>query len=182
MEIKSTTKVQNHSNALTIAEFILLFLLGSLAIVLHARLRIPLHLPGRHGIEFMLLLLAGRSISTFRFATSLSSLGVASMLMIPVLGFKDPFMLGIFVLPGIIIDLFYNSLPKIKDNIWILALVSGIAYAIIPITRILISVSTGYIYESFLGGFMYPFIMHFIFGFIGGLAGSSLVKAVKRKR
>jgi hypothetical protein len=182
MEIKSTTTVQKHSFALTIAEFILLFLLGSLAIVLHARLRIPLHLPGRHGIEFMMLLMIGRSISSFRFATSLSSLGVASMLVIPILGFKDPFMLGIFILPGIIIDLFYNNLPKIKNNIWLLALISGIAYAVIPVARLLISVSTGYLYESFLGGFMYPLAMHFLFGFIGGLGGSSLVKAVRRKR
>ena len=181
MEIKSTTTVQHRSSALTIAEFILLFLLGAFAIVLHARLRIPLHLPGRHGIEFMMLLLIGRSISSFRFASSLSSLGVASMLFIPILGFKDPFILVVFILPGMLIDLFYNTLPKIKNNIWLLALIAGIAYALIPIARLLISISTGYLYESFLGGFMYPLAMHFVFGFMGGLGGISLMKAIKRK-
>ncbi len=171
---------KNRSLSLTIAEFVLLFLLGAMAIVLHARLRIPLHLPGRHGIEFMMLLLIGRNISKFRFATSLSSLGVASMLVIPMLGFKDPFMSVVFILPGLAIDLFYNAFPKINKNIWFLALAAGIAYALIPISRLIISLSTGFMYESMLGGFVYPLATHFGFGFIGGLGGSALVKAVKK--
>ncbi|MFZ4741479.1 MAG: hypothetical protein ACOYLE_09990 [Bacteroidales bacterium] len=177
-----TIAIQKRTFALTIAEFMLLFLLGATAIVLHSKLRIPLHLPGRHGIEFMLLLLIGRNISSFRFASSFSSFGVASMLVIPMLGFKDPFMLVIFILPGITIDLFYNTFPKINKNIWLLALAAGFAYALIPISRLIISLSTGFMYESFLGGFLYPLATHFVFGFIGGLGGTALVKAIKNRK
>ncbi|NVN95129.1 MAG: hypothetical protein HXX18_07600 [Bacteroidetes bacterium] len=178
----TTIASEKRSLSLTIAEFILLFLLGAMAIVLHARLRIPLRLPGRHGIEFMMLLLIGRNISKFRFASSFSSLGVASMLVIPMLGFKDPFMSVVFILPGIAIDSFYNVFPKINKNIWFLALAAGIAYALIPISRLLISLSTGFVYESLLGSFFYPLATHFVFGFIGGLGGSALVKAFNKKK
>ncbi|MFZ4398990.1 MAG: hypothetical protein ACOYO1_03060 [Bacteroidales bacterium] len=178
----SSTTFQRKTFALTLAEFIFLFLLGAMAIVLHSRLRIPLHLPGRHGIEFMMLIIIGRSFSSFRFASSFSSLGVASMLIIPILGFKDPFVSIVFILPGFAVDLFYNSFPKFNKNIWALALASGFAYALIPVSRLVISLSTGYLYESFLGGFLYPLATHFIFGFIGGLGGSSLIKAFKKKK
>jgi hypothetical protein len=177
-----TIAIQKRTFALTIAEFMLLFLLGATAIVLHSKLRIPLHLPGRHGIEFMLLLLIGRNISSFRFACSFSSLGVASMLVIPMLGFKDPYMSVVFILPGIATDLFYNAFPKINKNIWLLALAAGFAYALIPVSRLIISLSTGFMYESLLGGFLYPLATHFIFGFIGGLGGSALVKAFNKKK
>jgi len=180
--MNTSTITQKKTLALTIAEFIFLFLLGATAIVLHSKLRIPLHIPGRHGIEFMLLLLIGRSVSSFRFAVSISSLGVAAMLLVPMLGFRDPFMAVTFILPGIAIDLLYNIFPKIHKNIWLLALAAGFAYALIPISRLLISLSTGYMYASFLGGFLYPLATHFVFGFTGGLGGSALVKAFKRKK
>jgi hypothetical protein len=180
MNIKSIS--QKRSLALSIAEFIFLFLLGATAIVLHSKLRIPLHLPGRHGIEFMMLLLIGRSVSSFRYASSISTLGVSAMLVVPMLGFTDPFVAVNFILPGIAIDLCYNIFPKIHKNIWLLALSAGIAYALIPISRLLISLSTGYMYASFLGGFLYPLATHFGFGFIGGLGGSALVKAVSKRK
>ncbi len=177
-----TVTVKKQTLSLTIAEFMLLFLLGAMAIVLHSKLRIPLHLPGRHGIEFMMLLLIGRNISSFRFASSFSSLGVASILVVPMLGFKDPFMSVVFILPGIAIDLFYNAFPKINKNIWLLALAAGFAYALIPVSRLIISLSTGFMYESFVGGFLYPLATHFVFGFIGGLGGTALVKAITKRK
>jgi len=177
-----TTISQKRNLSISIAETIFLFLLGAIAIVFHSKLRIPLHLPGRHGIEFMMLLLIGRSFSSFRFAASISSLGVAAMLVVPVLGFKDPFIAISLILPGLLMDLFYNIFPKLNKNIWMLALAAGLAYALIPISRLLISFSTGYMYASFLGGFLYPLATHFGFGFIGGLGGSALVKAVRKRK
>jgi hypothetical protein len=182
MELKSTLITQKQSIGLSIAEFLLMFLLGAMAIVLHARLRIPLHLPGRHGIEFMMLLLIGRNVTHFRFSGLYASLGIASMLFVPVLGFKDPFMMVVFILPGIAIDVFYNAFPKINKNIWMLALASGIAYALIPVSRMIISMFTGFMYESLLTGLMYPLFTHFSFGFIGGMGGTALVKAFRKKK
>ncbi|MEI6694684.1 MAG: hypothetical protein WCO13_01345 [Bacteroidota bacterium] len=177
----STAIVQKKSLALTIAEYVFLFLLGATAIVLHSKLRIPLHLPGRHGIEFMMLLLIGRNLSSSRFASSLSSLGVAAMLIVPILGFRDPLTSLAFILPGFAIDIFYNVFPKLNKNTWLLALAAGFAYALIPITRLLISFSTGFMFESLLGGFIYPLTTHFAFGFIGGLSGSAIMKTIKKR-
>lgn len=182
MNSNTILSTDKQSIGISIAEFLLLFLLGAMAIVLHARLRIPLHLPGRHGIEFMMLLLIGRNVTHFRFSGLYSSLGVASMLMIPVLGFKDPFMLAIFILPGIAIDIFYNVFPRLNKKIWMLALASGFAYSLIPVSRLLISLFTGYMYESLLTGLLFPFFTHFAFGFIGGLGGTALVKVFKKNK
>jgi len=182
MDTNDKIFIQEKSISNNIAAFLLMFLLGAMAIVLHARLRIPLHLPGRHGIEFMMLLMIGRSLTQFRFSGLYASMGVASMLMIPVLGFKDPFMMVVFILPGIAIDVFYNVFPRLNKKIWMLALASGAAYALIPLSRMIISMFTGYFYTSLLSGLLFPFLTHFAFGFIGGLGGSALIKAFKKNK
>jgi hypothetical protein len=71
-----------------------------------------------------------------------------------------------------------NATPRI----WMLALASGIAYALIPVSRMIISMFTGFMYESLLTGLMYPLFTHFSFGFIGGMGGTALVKAFRKKK
>ena len=70
-----------------ILEGLLMTVLGMIAILLHARLKYPLSIPGHHGLEFMAILMAGRTLSKSRLATTYSSLGIGLMLFFPVFGF-----------------------------------------------------------------------------------------------
>ena len=88
--------------AADITEFILLAGIGAAGVLLHSYLRMPLKLPGHHGVIYMALLLSGRLISNKKFASSYSSIGAAAMLLIP-LGFKDPFYSNDLFISG-----FYN--------------------------------------------------------------------------
>ena len=157
----------------------LLFLLGigAVAILLHARLRTPLNIPGHHGIEFMGLLLLGRMTSNLRFASTISSLGIGLLLMFPVFGFSDPMMGFNYMLPGLFLDVFYQLGGQQRKNIWFLAIVAGLSYITIPFSRLLISSSTGYLYGAFIKhGFITPFITYLLFGLSGGLLGTGVSK------
>lgn len=165
---------------LTVLEILLLTLIGAVGVVLHAKFRFPLRLPGHWGIVFMALLFSGRFFSKKPYASSLSSIGAVAMLMLP-LGFKDPFMPILYILPGFIVDVFYHVFSTKNHRVVLVALLSGLAYMTIPIVRLFISMSTGILYGSFVTGFLYPLMMHFVFGAAGGLVALGLYKLIKRK-
>lgn len=157
------------------------FLIGAVAITLHAKFRIPLKLPGHHGVIFMFLILVGRNLSRFKFASSISALGIAGMLFIPFLGFSDPFMTAVVILPCVCIDVCYHLFSQSISKLWFWALVAGVAYSLIPIMRLIITFFTGFPNHSLFGGFAYPFFSHFVFGLIGGFLGAGIVFALRKK-
>jgi hypothetical protein len=161
------------------AEYLVLFGIGIIAIMLHARLRTPLNIPGHHGLEFMAILMAGRTASRIPWASSISSLGIGFILLFPLFGFKDPFMGINYMLPGFIIDIFYNLSRQFKWQLFIMAFVAGIAYFTIPLSRLFISAFVGYPYSSFIKyGYIIPMISFFAFGMAGGFVGTGLTQAV----
>jgi len=163
-------------------EYVVLFGLGILAILLHARLRTPLSIPGHHGIEFMAILMAGRVASNIKWASSISSLGIGFILLFPVFGFNDPFMGFNYMLPGIILDVYYNLIRQFKWQLLILSLIGGFAYFTIPLSRLFIHAFTGYPYGSFVKfGYFIPFVNYFLFGLAGGFFGSGITLAIKSK-
>ncbi|MEI6764353.1 MAG: hypothetical protein WCM76_01855 [Bacteroidota bacterium] len=179
---RTLSKVSANSTLTVIAEALLLMLFGALAAVIHARFRVPLRLPGHHGIEFMTIFMFCRQASRFNMATSLSSLGAGMILMIPVLGFKDPFMAFVFFVPGVLLDLLFMAFRRINSNILISGLIAGISYASIPLCREVISLVLGIPYGSLLSGIIYPTATHFIFGFIGGSLGAGVYKLASQKK
>ena len=58
-EKKSLSGLRSKTN-LSAVEALLMLGLGAAAVVLHQTLRAPLNLPGRHGLEWMALLVIGR--------------------------------------------------------------------------------------------------------------------------
>jgi hypothetical protein len=165
----------------TVVEVLFLAFIGALAIVMRAKLRIPLNMPGHHGFEVMALLLIGRRISKISFASSISTLVAAVFIMLPFMGFKDPFLPLIYLLMGGAIDLIYRYFGKYKENIIFLALLGGIVYMMIPLSRILIHFTTGFPYALFLKvGYVYPVVSHFIFGALGATFAAGLFYSAKR--
>jgi len=165
-----------------IIEYLVLFGIGVIAILLHARLRTPLNIPGHHGLEFMALMMAGRVASRIKWASSISSLGIGLILLFPVFGFKDPFMGINYMFPGLFIDLFYNLTKNYSRQLLILALISGIAYLTIPLSRLCIHFITGYPYTSFLKhGYAIPVFGYLVFGMAGGFTGAGITRIVMGK-
>lgn len=165
----------------TLLEILVLSFIGFAAIALRTRLRIPLNMPGHHGLEVMALLLIGRQWSKITLAGSVSTLAASFLLLTAWAGIKDPFLPLIYLLMGAIIDLSYRLMGDRKNALLPLAIIGGFAYAVIPLSRALIQLTTAFPYESFLKtGFVYPIASHFIFGAMGGLLAGLLVKGSRK--
>lgn len=164
-----------------VLEIALLILSGALAIVLHARLRIPMNVPGHHGIEFMTIIIAARLASRMKWASSISAIGIGVFILFPVLGFKDPMSGFNYMLPCFAIDFIYNLTRNSKYAKLMLAIGAGLGYMMVPISRILFSLSTGYVFPSFLKhGMVTPVVTFFIFGVLGGLIGTGIYQLIKK--
>ncbi len=177
---KTASKSFQTSWSLGLTEALILLGLGALAVGLHQVLRAPLGLAGRHGIEWMALLIAGRVFSRFRGAGSLTSLGAAGVSMLPLWGaVDDPFIWLIYMLPGPIMDCAFWALPQLADKIWFLALLGGLAHMTKPIARAVIVVAMGWSYGSFRYGVLEPILSHLLFGAIGGFLAAVAVMGIR---
>ncbi len=164
-----------------ILEIVLLIISGSLAIVLHARLRTPINVPGHHGLEFMTILLSTRLASKLKYASSISAIGVGIFMLFPVLGFKDPFAWFNYMLPFLAMDIVYNQTKSLKFSKMLLIIGAGAAYMMVPISRLIIMLASGYSYPVFIKhGMISPVFSFFIFGMAGGVLGLGLYAVVKR--
>lgn len=179
---KSLSRQFQNSAILNILDAVFLLLIGMLAITLHAKLRIPLHLPGRNGLVFMSVIILGRYFSKFNFAGSLSCIGAAGLLLFNVLGFSDPFMPVEYLLIGATIDLLFWASGRWYTNPLVIGLICGLSYMIIPLTRIFVTFSTGFPYQSLFASLLYPVATHLLFGFLGGLLGASLTKVISKNK
>ncbi len=177
-----TISVRTHSQSIArLLEVLMLLALGVVAIALHARFKSPLSIPGHHGLEFMALLMLGRLSSNMKYASSLSSLGMGVFLLFPFVGFSDPMMGYNYMLPGFMLDLSYRWLGSSRFKLLLLAIFAGFSYMLVPLSRLLVNLTTGYQYGAFLKhGFVLPFVSWFFFGLAGGLLGTGISKTLTR--
>lgn len=175
-------KSRQYLNKLSIAwvEPFLLLGSGALAVVLHQSLRFPLGLPGRHGIEWISLLVIGRITSRYRWAGILTSIGAAGTCLLPIWGFVDPYRWLVYLFPGIVMDVFVYWLPETHSKVWVFTILGGLAHATKPLLRWVISLVSGCAFGSLLLGLAYPLLSHILFGMIGGLLGTLIALAGKR--
>ena len=176
---RSLLKVLPNKTIVTIIEVLFLILIGMLAVTLHARLRMPMKIPGKQGVLFMFLLISASSFSRFRFATLISCAGASMLLFANVLAFDDPYMAFEYMLLGFVMDMFLNGIPKLQSKVWFVALVCGISWMVIPLSREVIHLTTGYFYSSLMTGLLFPTFTHFAAGFTGGLFGAMASKGIK---
>lgn len=180
-QVRTISKAFPTSKSAIWIEVLLLGFIGILAVVLRAKLRIPLNMPGHHGLEVMALLLIARSNTKLSFGASISTLFAALFIMFPFMGFKDPFLPLIYMIMGFGIDIFYKFYSKVKESVFFFAVLGGLAYMLIPLSRTIIHLLTGYPYSSIIkGGFFLPLVSHFIFGAAGALLAASLIYSTKK--
>jgi len=178
---KTISRVFPNSTVATAAEILFLFGIGMIAIVLHARLRIPMHLPGKQGLLFVALIVTGKGLSRFPFAATVSGLGAATMLLIPGLGFHDPFMAVMYLFLGFIMDLITEFASGFTTRTWVLAILCGACWVFIPLFRLTLSLFIEMPVGAFRSGYLYPFVTHLIFGIAGGLIAAGLLTLADKK-
>jgi hypothetical protein len=179
---RSISKVFPNKITADITEIMFLIIMGMFAITLHAKLRIPMHLPGKQGIFFMLLLVFSRSLSKFSFASSLFCFSSSLLLFTNILGFDDPFIPLVYILLGILIDIIYKIFSRISTSVFLTGLLCGFCWTSIPILRTILGLIFGYPYLSLAGGLAYPMFSHFIFGAAGGLGGATIIFFLNKNR
>jgi hypothetical protein len=180
---KTISKAYQTNTISLVLELVLLFSLGISAIVLRSYLRIPLGIPGRHGLEFMAILMIARRVSKLPFASVIAMLGATSFMFVPFIGIKDPFLPVIYLMMGVVLDILYFAFKNPANRLAILSLIGGLAYMIIPLSRIGIYLFSGILDRSFIkSGFVIPVLSHFAFGVAGALLGAGLVFSVKKIR
>jgi len=165
-----------------ILESVFLFFIGIAPIIFHYRSGYNLGIPGHHGLEFMLLIMIGRTVTRSKWASVMIMMGIITAFLIPYVGIKNPMTAIIIVMPPFIVDLIYNFVRKWRNNILLLALTGGIAYTILPIYKTILYLVSGIPYKPVLLNPVYPFITHFIFGFTGALLGAGIVLTIRKNR
>jgi len=178
---KSISRVLPNDRAAALAEVIFLLGIGMLAIVIHARYRLPMHLPGKQGLLFVALIVAGKGLSKFPYAATLSGIGAATLLLIPGLGFHDPFIAIIYLLLGFIMDLVTSFASRFTSRQWVLAIVCGACWIFIPLFRLAMSLFVDMPMGAFRSGYLYPFATHLLFGVAGGLVAAGLLTLAGKK-
>lgn len=180
---KTISKAYQTNTLSLVLEILFLFVLGISAIVLRSYLRIPLGIPGRHGLEFMALLMIGRRMSKLPFASIITMLGATTFMFVPFIGIKDPFLPVIYLLMGVVLDVLYFAFRNPANRLAILSLIGGLAYMVIPISRLGVYLFTGVLERSFIkSGFIIPILSHFAFGVAGALLGAGLINSIKKIR
>ncbi len=163
-------------------EVLLLVGLGAAIVAAHSLLRLPLQLPGRHGVEAMALLILGRLAARNRWAATISSATAAGLALLPVWGFGDP-MAGLwYLVPGPVIDLSFRVLAGRAALPVLCAAASALAYATKPLGRAALTGFVAWPFHSLLSGVLYPLATHLLFGAMGGLVGWMIYSAARRLR
>ena len=178
---KTISRVFPNSSVASAAEVIFLLGLGMIAVVLHAKLRMPMHLPGKQGLLFMALILGGKGLSRFPFAASISGIGAATLLLVPGLGFHDPFMALNYLFLGFIIDLVAGLASRFTTRTWLIAIICGACWIFIPMFRLTLSLFVDMPLGAFRSGLLYPFATHLAFGIAGGLVAAGLLTLAGKK-
>lgn len=178
---KSLSKVFPDNRVQLLAEILFLMISGIIGIVLHAKLKVPLHLPGKQGLLFMFIIIGMSQLSRFRFSTLLATSGSALLLLTGYGGFEDPFMPLHYLLLGLIMDLLMSPDSVKTKAPWYLGVAGGLAYAVIPFDRAIITLVTGLPFHSLMNGIVFPVFTHFLFGFFGSFLAGMAVKTLSEK-
>ncbi len=155
---------------LTAGRLTFLVFLGVLSVVMHETVRLPLQLPGHHGLEAMALLVIARLSCTHPFSATITALSsaVAATAIGAEHGWVSPLLI---VLPGMMLDIGMLALKRLPVTLVLVALpfVAALAHAAKPLLRLSLWQGLGMHFGSFRHGIAWPFATHLAFGFVGAL-------------
>lgn len=162
-----------------VSEVFLLLLAGAFAGLVHQILKVPLQLPGKQGLFFMLVITSSTYLSRFKMSATLTTVGAATFLFLFPGASPDPVKPLLIILTGSALDFLLLKAKNTTISIFLLSIAGGICWSLIPIVRIVITMTTGMPFKSFLLGFAYPVATHFLFGCIGALIAAVVFKKIR---
>ena len=156
-----------------------LFLIGVIAAVLHAKLRLGIGLPGHHGLEWMTALLFARCTSDRAWVAVVVALGAsAGETVLATNAGHLAKAVPMYLLNAALVDLLYRATPLRLRSVPVAALIAALAYAAKPATMLgvawLIDTEFGFMRH----GTVFPILTHAAFGLIGGACGAILARGV----
>jgi len=161
--------------------YFLLFIIGAFAMVVHARLRLHLGIPGHQGFLYMAMLVGSSLTLNNRFSGLVFATGSSAVLAFGVLGFANPFIFVEYLFVGIVADLLLNIF-KTNNKVLFVFLIGALGYGMIPIIRLVVTSLTGFPFGSFIKhGFILTFASHILFGMAGAFTGFGISKMFAKK-
>ena len=187
VSLSSATEVTSRPAPLSLpAQYALLVGAGALAVALHQSLRLPLHLPGHHGIEWLAILVLARLLARTPAAGLVAGFGAAATLMALSGGVgidgRGAQMLT-YLLQGALLDaLFAASLRLPLRWLWI-AIIGAAVHSVAPLVKnALAAFGPASGFGSLLNGVAYPLFTHAVFGAAGALIGLAMHAAAQRMK
>jgi hypothetical protein len=178
---RNISRVFPNKTVASVMEVLFLLGIGMVGIVLHSKLRLPMHLPGKQGLLFVALIVTGKGMSRFPFAATISGIGAATLLLIPGLGFHDPFIAVIYLFLGFLMDISTGFVSRFTSRQWILSVTCGACWVFIPCFRLVMSLFVEMPMGAFRSEYIYPFATHLLFGIAGGLVAAGLLSLPLKK-
>lgn len=167
----------------SLVRYLLLYLLGAVAMFIHARLRLHLGIPGHQGFIYMALLVGASSLLHTRFSGLAFAAGSSTILAFGILGFANPFIFAEFLFVGLVADILMNVSKSSSYKVIFVLLVGALGYGMIPVIRLITTAVTGYPYGSFLKfGFGLTLLSHIGFGMAGAISGFGISKLFSFKK
>lgn len=171
-----------HSNLflfkLNLADALRLTMLGTLLIVVEKITRLPIHLPG-HASIWLGIMVLGKGLIP-RFGAGIIMGLVAGMLAVLLgQGREGVFILGKFLLPGLLLDFLVLLLNSRLESP-----VTGAIYgALAGLVKMAVSFTVGMLLKLPMGflalGLGFAFLSHAVFGAAGGAVASLLIRRMK---
>lgn len=160
-----------------------LILLGVIAAVLHAKLRLGLGLPGHHGLEWMTALLFARCASDRTWAALIVGFGAATA---EVVLTAEPGHLmkavSVYLLTAALVDILYRTTPERLRGVVAAALIASLVYAGKPAVQLAIAALADIELGFMRHGAWFPILTHAAFGLVGGACGALLARGLPGKR
>jgi hypothetical protein len=177
-EKRSSSSFEGLAGISDTKQLLLLIGLGAAIPILHAALHWPLKLPGHHGLEYMALMMFGRTVVNHRWAALTIATSAAATSFIPMFGFNELGMRFSYLLAGLTIDLLYRYVPW--RNPVVLAGMAAVAHATKPLWKWVAAAGWNLKFGSLAAGVGFPLMTHLGFGFVGGMIGTLLGVATLR--
>ncbi|WP_405229762.1 hypothetical protein [Lentisalinibacter sediminis] len=168
------------SAELTRTHLMLLLGLGAAIVLLREVFRIPLGLPGHHGVEAMALLATARFCTDHRWGATIAAMGAALTAGAIGAGHGGLFP-ALYLLPGLVIDTGAMLVPGWRRRLLWIPLFAALGHATKPVVKWFALGGTDVHMGSMVNGLPYPLTTHLLFGFTGALVATLGWRALEKR-
>lgn len=169
----------NFMMRMNLADVLRLSMFGTLIGVTNFLLKLPIGIPGHTSVYWMGLLVLGKGLFPKPGAGTIMGIVSGILGVVFGLGKEGPLLAFKFIVPGVLLDILALLFLYQLASVW----VGGICGALISLSKLLASIVLGVILHVpmvFLTmGFGYASLLHVVFGAIGGILASILIKRLK---